>query len=326
MTTVSASRHNSLVERITKILGNGEGSFGYGQGSSYGASPESFAVSATPNDNTNIITADAMNSLYSDMVRARLHQIGTDPEEIAEIIANANVIAESESFIVNDQGISTVDPSGTKKGLLDFENLMQSIENDRFLLNINQAAIETAITSTRTRTWNKILTHEVEIEFESYDHRRHYFNSGGEIRISAQINNSRADKGLSWTQFLNSFGIVLFGYNSTVSGSTGSGTSIGNYQLTNNYQTIFLATGTGYTNTVYNGNEYKIEAKSVDYVSIADPGKILRFKVTFNDKAVDRRIDNLVDGTLISKFEYYRADTDAVRVNAPSATNISQIG
>lgn len=326
MSTVSSSRHNSLVERITKILGNGENTYGYGQGTTYGSLPMSFNVSNDPLNNTNIISAEAINSLYSDMVRARLHQIGNEPEEIAEIIANANVIAESESFIVNDQGISTIDPNGTKKGLLDFENLMQSIENERFLLDPKQAAIETAITSTRTRTWNTILTHEIEIEFDTYDHRRHYFNSGGEIRISAQISNSSFDKGLSWTQFLDSFGIVLFNYNKTVSGSTGSGTSIGNYQLTDNYQTIFLATGTGYTNSVYNGNEYKIEAKSVDYVSLNDPGKILRFKVTFNDKAVDRRIDNLVNGTLISKFEYFRADTDAVRVNAPSITNISQIG
>lgn len=326
MTEVSSSRHNTLVERITKILGDGEGTFGYGQGFGYGASPSSFEVSNSVTSNNNIVTAEAMNALYADMVRARLHQLGTEPEEIAEIIANANVIAESESFIVDDRGISIVDENGDQKGILDFENLMQSIENDRFLLAPSQASVELAISSTRTASWNSVLTHEVEVEFNSYNHRRHFFNSGGEIRISAEISSTNTDKGQSWSQFVNSFGSVLFNYNSTQSGITGSGTTKGNNQLNNSYQTIFIATGSGFTNSVYNGNEYKIEAKALDYVSPTDPGKILRFKITLNDLAQDGSIDNFVDGTTISNIDIFKADSNAVRVNAPLARNLQTIG
>ena len=92
MAEVSSSRHNTLVERITKVLGNGEGTFGYGQGFGYGASPSSFEVSNSVTSNNNIVTAESINALYADMVRARVHQIGTEPTEIAEIIANANII------------------------------------------------------------------------------------------------------------------------------------------------------------------------------------------------------------------------------------------
>jgi hypothetical protein len=320
MTEVSSSRQNLLVERITKILGNGEGTFGYGQGFGYGSSPSSFEVSSSVTSNNNIVTAESINALYADMVRARLHQIGTEPTEIAEIIANANVIAELESFIVDNRGVSIIDENGDSKGILDFENLMQSIENDRFLMSPTQASLELGTTSTRTTVWNDTLSHEFTVTFDNADHRRHFFNSGGEIRISAEISSTNTDKGQSWSQFVNSFGSVLFNYNSTRSGTTGAGTNKGNYQLNNSYQTLFIATGSGFTNSVYNGNEYKIEAKALDYVSSNDPGKILKFKITLNDKAVDNQIDNNIDGTLTSKVEIFRANTDNVRVNTPSIT------
>jgi hypothetical protein len=326
MAEVSSSRHNTLVERITKVLGNGEGTFGYGQGIGYGESPSSFEVSNSVTSNNNIVTAESINALYADMVRARLHQIGTEPEEIAELIANANVIAESESFIVDDRGISIIDENGDRKGILDFENLMQSIENDRFLLAPSQASVELALSSVRTSSWNSVLIHEFEVEFTSYDHRRHFFNSGSEIRISAAIDKANTDKGQSWSQFVNSFGSILFNHNSTQSGTTGSGTTKGNYQLNNSYQTIFIASGSGFYRSVYNGNEYKIEAKVLDYVSSTDPGKILRFRITLNDSAVDNQIDNIVDGTTISNIDIFRADSDAVRVNAPLARNLQTIG
>lgn len=326
MTEVSASRHNALVQRITRVLGNGDGSFGYGQGFGYGSTPNSFEVSNNPISNTNIVTAEAINSIYSDMIRARIHQLGTQPEEIAELIANANIIAETESFIVGDDGISVIDPDGTKKGIIDFENLMQSIENDRFLLDPSQATLEFATQSIRTNSWNSILTHEFELEFENIDHRRHFFNSGGQIRISAAVDKANTDKGQSWSQFLRSFGVIIFDYQKTVSSVTGTGTTRGNNQLTDTYQTIFASTGSGFYNSVYNGNDYKIEARSPQYVSSNDLGAKISFRITFNDKAIDNLVDNLVDGTLISKIDYYRADSSSVRVNAPSVVNLLNLG
>lgn len=326
MTIVSASRHNDLVQRITKVLGNGEGTFGYGQGSGYGSSPSSFEVSSNPNSNTNIVTADAMNEIYSDMVRARVHQIGTEPDEIAEIIANANIIAESESFIVDDRGISLIDENGNKKGFIDFESLMQSIENDRFLMSPNQASLEPGVSSTRTAAWNETLVHEFEVEFENENHRRHFFNSGGEIRISASLSNFNSDKSLSWNNFFNSFGIILFNHERTVSNTTGSGTNRGNYQLINSYRTIFTATGTGFTNSVYNGNTYTVEARAPEYVDSDNPGTKIRFRITLNDLAQDGSIDNFVDGTTVSRAETYRADSMSVRVNSPLITNLTNLG
>lgn len=326
MTEVSSIRHNTLVERITRVLGNGSGTFGYGQGFGYGSSVSSFEVSADPTSNTNIVTAESINALYADMVRARVHQLGIQPEEIAELIANANIVAETESFFVGDDGISVIDPDGKKKGIIDFESLMSSIENDRFLIDPNQGSIELAAQDIRTDTWNTQVVHEIEITFDNEDHRRHYFNSGGQIRFSASIDKASTDKGFSWSQFVESFNVVAFDHERTTSVSTGNGTARGNSQLNGSYQNIFSASGTGFYNSVYNGNEYTIEARSSDYISAENPGSKIQFKITFNDKAVDGTIDNLVDGTLISTIEYFRADSDSVRVNSPNLINIRTLG
>jgi hypothetical protein len=320
MAEVSASRHNALVQRIITVLGNGSGSFGYGQGLGYGATPSSFEVSNNPANNTNIITAESINAIYADMVRTRIHQRGTEPQEIAELIANANIIAETESFIVGDGGISVIDPNGTKKGIVDFENLMQSIENERFLMAPTEATLEPGITSTRTTVWNDFLIHEFTVTFNTSDHRRHYFNSGGQIRISAAIDKAITGKGQSWSQFLRSFGVIIFDYERTVSSVTGNGTARGNSQLTDVYQTIYSSTGSGFYNTVYNGNEYKIEARAPNYINSNDLGNSIQFKITFNDKAIDGTIDGNVDGTARSVVEIYRADTNNVRVNPPAIT------
>lgn len=318
MIDVTAARHNNLQDRVERVLGDGNGTYGYGQGEVYGSTPSSYQVSIDPLSNLNIASAADINAIYSDMLRCRVHQLGTEPAEIAELIANANVIAETESFIVGDDGISVIDPDGAKKGLVDFENLMTSIETDRFLLHASQASLEPGISNLRTTSWNTIIIHEFTTTFNDANHRRHFFNAGGQIRISASVLNAVTDKGLSWTRFFENFGVIIFDYDSTRSSTTGSGTQIGNYDLTASYQTVFTSTGTGYTNAVYNGNLYTIEARAPNYVDANNQGATIQFRITMNDVAVDNAVDNLVDGQTNSEIRVYRANSQYVTVPAPS--------
>lgn len=324
MVDVTATRHNNLQDRVERVLGDGNGDYGYGQGEGYGSTPSSYQVSTDPLSNLNIVTAADINAIYSDMLRCRVHQLGTEPAEIAELIADANIIAETESFIVDNDGISVVDPDGAKKGLVDFENLMTSIETDRFLLHASQAALEPGISSLRTSAWNKIITHEFTVTFNNSNHRRHFFNAGGQIRISAAVINPIGDKALSWLRFFESFGVIIFDYTSTRSSTIGSGTQIGNYDLTASYQTVFTSTGTGYTNAVYNGNLYRIEARAPNFVNSSNQGETIQFKITMNDVAVDNLVDNFIVGSTNSEIQVYRANSQYVTVPAPSfITNTS---
>jgi hypothetical protein len=67
MTEITAARLNNLQARIELILGFGAGQNGYGQ---------SITSTNVLNDSNLIITADDLNNIYADMIRARIHQVG----------------------------------------------------------------------------------------------------------------------------------------------------------------------------------------------------------------------------------------------------------
>lgn len=319
---VSAARHNNLQARLELILGTGSGTSGYGQGGNYGTSLSSFPVSNQEFSNNNIITAEAINALYTDMVRCRVHQVGTEPTEISQLVANLNIIAEETSFIVNDEGITIVDNDGNKKGILDFERLMSTIEAEKFL--IHTGTTENGISSTRTTVWNGEIVHEFAVTFLDANHRRHYFNSGGEIRFTASNSGSITAKGRDWAQLLSTIGTVKFSYNNTLSTGDGTEYSVGNYSLSNVYKLAFRKVGGGYESGVYNGNIYEVYAKELDT-------KTIQFKVVLNDVAAfgpatpggpATTIDENVDGTLASVVKVFRADTEFVTVPSPTFSNL----
>jgi hypothetical protein len=328
MTEINAERINLLFERINLILGNGAGQNGYGQGqgAGYGSEIASYPVSNTIGGNAPItISAADVNSLFTDMVRCRIHQIGTEPTEIAEIVKDLNIVGLNSSFFVDDQGTVTTDPEGDKKGIVDYENLMTQIEADKFLAHPSQMSIEPGITSFRTTRWNGVIQHEFTVSFRNDNHRRHFFNTGGDIRISTALTYTGPEaKTKDWQIMLSNIGTVRFTYNSTSStGSGDSAASIGNYQLTSLYQRIFtkLRGGGVYSpQNVYSDNSYSIDVRAVD-------DRQIRFKVSFADDNVGR-IDEDVKGQLESNVRIFRATgiASGVRVPAPTFFNNISLG
>ena len=328
MSKVLAARHNNLYERIVNVLGNGAGRTGYGQGQGegYGTALESFPVSKLDDANNNVATAEAINAIYADLVRARIHQIRTEPTEIAEIIANANIIAEETSFFVafgeDDTLIEVQDEDGTKKGILDFERLISDIEQDKFLIDPSQAILESAISSARTRSWNGLITHEVAVTFRNADHRRHFFNSGGEIRINLSNSGSTEPKGQDWGILCANLGTVSFNASETTAVSVPTSAQIGNYELTENYQTLINYVGggklTGAFFGLYSTNVVTISAKQTN-------DAIINFKIEFNDLADKNFSDENVTGRLESVFQQFRANSNSVSVPAPTFSNVADI-
>lgn len=306
--TVDAARHNNLQTRIDQILGIGSGDSGYGE------SVLSYQVSSLPTSNLNIISANDINLLYADLIKARTHQIGIETTEIAEMIADLNVIAENESFFVDDAGVSSTDPNGSAKGIVDFESLMTKIETDKFQMDSSNASLEIGTSSQRTTVWNGIIYHEFTVNFDNSDHKRHYFNSGGEIRFSASNSGAVSDKGKDWNELLTNIGVISFGYNYTETSGLGSpASSIGNYQLTSSYQLIYEKIGGGTFSGIYAGNVYRIYARTVSNNQI-------QFRVEFNDIISVGNIDDDVDGSLESNIQIYRAASQYVSVFPPSFT------
>jgi hypothetical protein len=304
MSEIRASRINLLFERMNLIISNGAGESGYGQGQGpgYGSEPLSYPVSSVPGSNAPIIvSASDINAFYADMLRCRIHQIGTEPTEIAQLISNLNVIAEQTSFFVDQEGNTATDPEGTKKGIRDYELLMTQIEADKFLAHPSQMVVEPAINSFRLVPWNGTNVHEFTVTFRNANHRRHFFNSGGEIRFSASNSGSPSLKGQDWNTLLTNIGTVKFNYRTTQSTTaTGTTSNIGNYQLTNNYQLLYRKTRANSASGVYDGNQYIIEGRQISPSQIG-------FKVSFIDLDTAGAFNDNVDGRLESLIRVYRA-------------------
>lgn len=318
---VTAERFNDLQTRITRILGFGDGDFGYKQGYSeptgnYGPAESSSPVSTDALSNRNIATAEDTNQLYIDLLRARIHQIGIDNTEITNIVKNTriikdrNVIAEGESFFVDDDGTETVDPEGFAKGFVDFELLMDSIENDKFLCHSTQGVVETGelansgfpAVSQRTLGWNTTIEFVVKVVFNDFDHRRAFFNSGGEIRLEAALDLPEGAKSGDWADMLNSSGVIKFGYNDTTGTAQGIKYPVGNNDLDQiDYQLLFTKSSTGITlGGIYSANNFNISA-----ILLSD--RIIQFKFEFNDANASGDVDDLIVGNMSATAGHFRA-------------------
>ena len=312
MADITAARINNLQSSIALILGSGSGQNGYGQ-----------VVSSSPVTNTgDVVNAEDMNFIYADILAARVHQVGPGDIGIAEVIQNQNIVAENTSSYYLSQADGdrpagpSVDEDGFKKGIVDFENLMSQVQTDKAIMHPSQAALEPGISSARSSTWNGLITHEVVATFSSADAKRFFFNTGGEIRMSANNTGASTPKGLDWSQLCTQVGTIKFGSNTTVS-TTGGGTSIGNYNLTSAFQDIYQKVGSGTYSAVYAGNIYTVKARS-------DSDTRIIFRIEFNDVVFDNNIDNNVDGRLESTLQHLRATGD-VTVAAPTYFNTSTL-
>ena len=306
MADITAARINNLQSSIALVLGSGAGQNGYGQ-----------TVTSVPVNNIgDIIEAADMNAIYADILKARVHQVGAGDIGIAEVVQNLNTVAENTSTFVSDAGVTSIDPDGFKKGILDFESLMTQVQADRAVMHPTQAALEPAISSRRTSTWNGLIYHEVTVTFSSANARRFFFNTGGEIRLSASNSGAATPKGLDWNQLCSQVGTIKFSSESTIS-TLGGGSSIGNYDLTSAYQNIYQKIGSGTYSAIYAGNIYTVKARS-------DIDTRIIFRIEFNDVVFDNNIDNNVDGRLESTIQTYRAN-GVVTVSAPSYFNTQSL-
>ena len=306
MADITAARINNLQASVNLILGSGSGQSGYGQ-----------SVGSAPVNNTgDIATAADMNLIYADILAARVHQVGAGDIGIAQVVQNLNTIAIDTSFNIDNSGITTADPDGFKKGIADFETVMNQVVIDKAIMHSTQATLEPAIASSRSSSWNGLIYHEIAVTFSSADHRRYFFNTGGELRVNANNTGSSTPKGLDWTQLCAEVGNIKISADSTVS-SLGGGTSIGNYDLTPTFQNVYQKIGSGTNQGVYAGNIYTVKARS-------DIATRIIIRVDFNDVVQVGNIDNNVDGTLNSILQHYRANGD-ISVVAPTYYNTSSL-
>lgn len=283
---ITASDYNLIQSKVGIVLGNGVGQTGYGQ---------VLNSSQVPIEKT--VDSNDMEVLRLDTVKAYAHQTGSLPELPTVSVGDEIPYSVYETYTTVSNSVYT------NKNLIDIET---------------QASVESKISSSRSTLWGgssaiQQLTHEVAVTFASTDARRHFFNAGGEIRFAESIINGTGSKTREWVSMFTAIATVKFSYDTTVA-SSGTGSSIGNFNLTNSYQTIFLKYGTG----TYSDNYLSIKAKG------AQTSNIATFMIEMFDGA-SNLYDEAINGTLTSSVSQLRPTGIYVSVPTPTYANLTAI-
>lgn len=291
-TRITAANYNDLQKTVADILGTGFDRTGYGQ----------TLVSAPVSANSEIVTARDMNLLKEDINRIHVHQTGS--------LSSLLDIADGEKISANDIG---GDPN---KGFNQFVSVANILEANKSVVDGTQVTLETATTSSRFAAWNGKLVHSFTVSFADANHRRAFFNAGGEIQISAQIEGDTTPKGNDWNTMLTNMGTIRFKADTTEkTGSAGLIQPVGNFDLTVSYQRIFERRG---QDALYSENRYYIYAKEISSSAI-------QFSVEFEDNDEPNPIDELVRGTLTSVVKQLRPTGSYVSVPSPSYSTQSNL-
>lgn len=283
---ISAARFNALQAKIANVVGNGSNQYGYGQ---------TLASSLVSPGNT--VSAQHMTDLKTDIVKARVHQTGSNSPALTTILTSDDI---------------------TDAVYVEYESLVNQLFNNKNdIYESTQADVEVKLNSTRSATWGgasqpQRVYHEFRITFSSADHRRHFFNAGGEIRLAATLTGASGAKSVGWAGMLSSMSTISFDYTGVSAGS-GSPSAIGNFDLTSSYQTIYTKNGSG----IYSQSSYTVEAK-------APANNQIQFRIEFYD-GENNFVDEVVNGTLTSTISQLRPTGLYVEVPTPSYQNTTTL-
>jgi hypothetical protein len=322
--SITAEVYNGLQSRISKILGVGENTFGYGQPVS--SSPVEQITDLTLLDGDSIL-AQQLNNLRSDFNTVNEHQQG-EPTDINSFSQGDIVGADQSGTDIDHQldGSKTFLNGDATKGINDFFALIDTLESNRFNIAVNQQEINVLSSSVRTNSWNGLIDTIFLVEFASANDRRYFFNAGGEIRFQGTVTNVSTQRGSFWNDLIENPGEIQFDYNTIVNTGSSNGVSlpsgvIGNYDLTQSYQTILRKDA---SSGLYGDSFWQIEAREQTSSSIS-------FRITLVNDGPESDSDAGRPGSIAGGIqESVAADIEfelstlsaanAVTVSSPSAS------
>jgi len=324
-TPVTAARYNALRDTVNLVLGVSSPltpTYGYGDFISTSDVVGNFEDN---NTDTNKISVQEYEEIYFDLIRSRIHQLGS---------GNVTILPYPEGDINNNPGADIIDESYIQL----LETLASNVETDRFSIDAASQAstslvfdqfsnsISSVYDQSVRGTWDGQLIHIFDVSFENAADRRHFFNAGGEIRVDADVNYSGSQaKSVDWANRMNDLDAYSIAGNRSFIGNTtafytNKNTSVGNYSLTGSYQQLyFYAFSNAYVN-----NYYTIQALSLNDTTV-------RVRVLFVDgEAVsspppDTPIDEAVFGDFSSNVSVLIPDGSAT-INGVVTDTVSYDG
>ena len=303
---ITATDYNNFVANVNAVIGTGTGDKGYGLS-------EVSTVSAG-----GTIQASDWNSLLSGLQTGANHQGTTLTNASNTVSTGGNIVPLSNL--------------GADITLIDTNRLTAA--------GANMSTGVAGVTSTRTTQWNSSVTHTFTVTYASANAARHFFNSGGKIKMAfARSGGSSTNQNTSWTNLFSDLGTVSMAANgTTISGSSqggnGANGSRGFHQLTASPAEILNTTS---SSADYTANDLDIKA------SVS--GAVVTITITMNDDHAAETGnftggglgnapnegnawtgDDYVDGTLTSTVTFDKADNASfVQVASPSFATTTEI-
>ena len=273
-----------IQETISKVLGTGTGSFGYGQTGASSAVTQFQKISETQ-----------WSQVREDILRCRIHQTGIDYSSSLTVPTTSVKITEADR--------------------LAYLNMAQLAETNSLVTPPDtQASRLTVVKSIYEDSWNTSVGLTEIVDFGSYNAARYFFNAGGQIEIKSSRTGGTTPmpKNSTWSTMLSTMGTIIFNYTGTTrDGTSGTGSSYGYYDLTTTDVKIFEQNAP--VGSSYSLNKYVINAK------INATGSQVIFTIQYLDLASYTNTtvygpglgpygqDEYVDGTLTSEIKTYRA-------------------
>lgn len=287
----------NATQKLAALIGVGYGQRGYGQVST------SFAGVTTGD----VVSAAQWNAIFSVMGTINTH-------------TGAGLAIPSP--LVSGSIIQALDGTGSRPNL---PALITSLDSNKNNFSVSQMAVSSVLSSVRTTSWNTSVYHEFTAAFAGENEARYFFNSGGQLYLSAsRTGGTSTTLNTLLTNLLNAVGTVRVGSNSTTyTGTGGTVYPIGYYSLTTSYQNIFYAANSTPYSYYYGAPlSLTIKARS-DAIGGVNGGKgsIIRIQVIFETGLPSY---DLVDGTLTSAVSQLKA-TGALTVSSPTYTTTSPL-
>lgn len=258
---IEASDYNTLREQVLEIYGTGHGTYGYGQSG---------------------INLPVIQSGYVDPVRAiEWRNLRAMVETCADHQGTSKSLLPSSGQFQTGQPIRAFDGESITN---DMPEMMSRISSGRLDVDNNATSVfYNRVNQTNNGSWSTRAQTVFQINFDTEDKTRFFFNSGGRLIFRfARTGGASSQQNTVWSSMLENIGSVYFDYTRTVATSAGEGSEVGYYNLLEDEYSLVYSNvrGTG----AYSGNELRIEAMAKNYTgSNGANGRSIRFRITFDD-------------------------------------------
>ena len=239
---VRAADFNLFANDINDIVGIGTTDSGYGQG-------HLVVTNAVVGGS---VTASLWDELLTSMLYAARHQGTTivvpNSTAHADWPVASNLISILPTLVAD---IATI--------------VSNKLNSDVAYMTVTPNQISDSSTfvdpTVGTPTWTHInqVFYEAKVSFTDSNARRHFFNSGGEVRFDSTLTSVDAShaQSVDWQTMLSVISTVKMGHTTTESSASVGTPGVGFNNLTTSYTKVYTKGGTG----DYSGNQLNIWAK-----------------------------------------------------------------